>query len=336
MLGSPNNSGKCASNPDIRKSVEDHNVTLRPKRKHTDDLAETIDEVTSKVTTMMNDWKNELQDNFTKMKIEFESVLKADLDKLTTSLSSSFAEIKTEINTVRQEYNEFKKSVHSLELKHQETSKKISDLEDSLQFYSNQQETTNKKVDALTVERKAIQSLEARIQSLSSENQLLQIELNQNNQRDRLLNLEIVGVIEQKSENLLDIILSIAQHSGVSLFPQDVLEVNRVTPRSKQPGRPRNIIVKLRSRLLKDNMISGARKSPLTAKDLGLTDNTSRIYVNEHLTYLNKQLLKKARDFAKQHSFKYVWTKNGRIYVRKEDTKPAFQITQEKDLLKIR
>ena len=49
----------------------------------------------------------------------------------------------------------------------------------------------------------------------------------------------------------------------------------------------------------------------------GLSDN---LYINEHLTLSNKILYKEVRAAAKAKNYKFFWTKNGSIFVRKSDT----------------
>lgn len=147
--------------------------------------------------------------------------------------------------------------------------------------------------------------------------------------------MEIVGVPENKDENLSGIMLCIAKHAGVVISDEDILEINRVTPKLKQQGRPKNIVAKLKTRLLKDNIISGIRRNRLTTKDLGMHGSERPVYINEHLTQFNKLLLKKCRETAKLKQYQYVWSKNGRIYVRKNDTAPALQVLQERDILKL-
>ncbi|KAL0839882.1 hypothetical protein ABMA28_016505 [Loxostege sticticalis] len=328
MLRSPNK--LYNSDPELRTAVEQENVTHR-KRKHGEDFSEAFDDFTSKITDTLNNWKTEIHNEISQLKNNFESVLKADLVKL----NGSVADIKSEINNVRQEYQDMKKTVLSLDTKYKGTLKKIQDLEKSIEFSSDQMDDYNKKIDVLTQANNKIESLEAQITELTQDNKQLKLEMNMNNQRDRLLNLEIVGVTEGKDENLTAIVMSIAKHANVLLSSEDIVEVNRISPKSRQPGRPRNIVVKLKSRLLKDNIISGARKNRLTTKDLDLTSDVRPIYVNEHLTQQNKFLLKKCRETAKQKQYQYVWTKNGRIYVRRNDISPALQVTQDSDILKI-
>ncbi|CAG9137970.1 unnamed protein product [Plutella xylostella] len=157
----------------------------------------------------------------------------------------------------------------------------------------------------------------------------------ENDQRERQLNLEIVGLPELKEENLNETLIKIAKEVGITLLDSDIVHVNRITPRAKVPGRSRVIIAKMRNRLLKDNIISSARKSRLTTQSMGLGGEPKPVFVNEHLSMYNKQILRMAKDAARMKNHQFTWTKNGRIYVRKNDTSPAIRIITEDDLKKI-
>ncbi|CAH1977268.1 unnamed protein product [Acanthoscelides obtectus] len=51
------------------------------------------------------------------------------------------------------------------------------------------------------------------------------------------------------------------------------------------------------------------------------------VYVNEHLSLANKILFKEARTVAKNKKYKFVWTKGGQIFVRKDDTSKTIHIS---------
>ena len=57
-----------------------------------------------------------------------------------------------------------------------------------------------------------------------------------------------------------------------------------------------------------------------------------KIFINENLTYLKKKLFWKSKQKAKEAGFKFFWTMNGNVYVRKlNDDKPIL-IKNEQDL----
>lgn len=62
-------------------------------------------------------------------------------------------------------------------------------------------------------------------------------------------------------------------------------------------------------------------------------DNISdNIFINEHLSYGTKLILKQAKDMAKQNGFKYVWVRDGRVLVRKSDRSSVISISSDDDV----
>ncbi|CAG9121533.1 unnamed protein product [Plutella xylostella] len=181
-----------------------------------------------------------------------------------------------------------------------------------------------------------ISLLETEVKDLKYQNKALKLEMNDNNQRDRILNLEIIGIPEQSNENLMNIICALLKKVDDNITPDEIERAHRVTPKNKVQGRPRVVIAKLRSRMLKDTIISKSRKLQLTTKDIGIQGQPKQIFINEHLTQFNKLLLKKCKDTAKIKKYQFVWSKNGLIRMRKNETTPALLIKDEEDLLNLR
>ncbi|CAG5058838.1 unnamed protein product [Parnassius apollo] len=213
--------------------------------------------------------------------------------------------------------------------------KEIITFQKSVQFNSDWHDETTKKFKVLFELTKRTDNLNSEINNLKLQNQQLNRQMNINEQRDRMLNFEIVGIPESINEDLNNTILRICKHVGVKIDTNDILQVNRVSPKVKLPGLSRVIITKMKSRLLKDNLISLSHKNRLITKDIGLAGESRPFFINEHLTSHNKQLLKKCKDFATSSQYQFVWTKNGRIFVRRNDTSPGLQIFDEGDLKKI-
>ncbi|CAG5000508.1 unnamed protein product [Parnassius apollo] len=134
---------------------------------------------------------------------------------------------------------------------------------------------------------------------LKKQNTMLRTDINYKEQMERLLKLEIIGLREDKCENLKNIIIAVGNQFGVPWEHNDIIQANRVTPKTKIQGRPRVIMEKLRSRLLKDNLISASHKRRITTTDINLKGDCRPIYIIEHLTVQNKQLLNKTKETAK-------------------------------------
>ncbi|CAK1601496.1 unnamed protein product [Parnassius mnemosyne] len=152
----------------------------------------------------------------------------------------------------------------------------------------------------------------------------------------RLSNLEIVGLPENSKESISELTIKIASHAGIKLTNDQIVSAHRVQPMQNVGGRPKNIIVKLQNRTIKDNIISGLRKTKgITTSDIELVGPAKRFFVNEHLTPENKQLLKTVKSRAMAKSYKFVWVRNCHIFLRKNEESPAITINSVKDLLKI-
>ncbi|KAL4714499.1 hypothetical protein ACJJTC_017562 [Scirpophaga incertulas] len=94
------------------------------------------------------------------------------------------------------------------------------------------------------------------------------------------------------------------------------------------------ILVYFINKYAKEDFVAAARQKRLSPTDIGLP-GSHRIYINDHLTSSNKQLLSKAKTLARENGFQFVWVKHAKIFVRKDSTSPFFTVAKEKDLLKI-
>lgn len=323
MLRSPNK--RYDSDPDLSARVP-----LR-KRKHDEDLADTFKMFSESIMIKFDNMKVDFDKNLSLIKNDLKETIKTDLQIITETSQ----EMKNDISTIRKEYSAMRSLVQDIHLKHEELQKEVVSLQQSAQFTSNQQEELKMTVASLSKDVKRVDNFQKQLDELKIENAQLKLEMNSREQRERLLNIEIVGIPEVSNEDLIGTVRKIAKIVGVDITPADILTVNRVSPKIKKQGRPRVIIAKLASRLMKDNIISGSRKRRVTTSDLDASGNPHPIFINEHLTPHNKQLLKKCKETAKVKEYQYTWIKNGRIFVRKCDTAPFFQIATEEDMKKM-
>jgi archaellum component FlaC len=326
QTGEMNKDELSGSAPDLsseKTHQEERILANRRKRGHNDEFTEAFDHFTEKITAMINKWKVEVTHETSQIN-----------DKL-NKLNDASQDVKSELSSIKKDYLQIKNSVCGLQGTINDIQHEFSSVKDSVQFNSKQYDDVLKKLDDQSKEIKSIPKMNAEISELRKQNKKLISDFNANEQRDRLLNIELVGVPENGNEDLTKVILKLGEHSGINLTVTDIIQVNRVSSKSKVQGRPRNIVAKLRTRLLKDNVISQARKSRVTTKDLDIQGNITPVYVNEHLTLFNKDLLRKVKEVAVNKEYQYAWVKNGRIYVRKAPTMPAILVTEEEDLKKI-
>lgn len=146
-------------------------------------------------------------------------------------------------------------------------------------------------------------------------------------------NVEVQAVPEKRSENVLTIFKNICETLKVPIVETEIRACRRVSKVNSNSDRPRNILVTLSSPRQRDLVISAALRynkahpnEKLNSVNAGIIGQSSRIYVNEHLSSDSKKLHASARAFAKEKSYKYVWVRFGRIFVRKADDCDAIQI----------
>ncbi|XP_059045767.1 uncharacterized protein LOC131841464 [Achroia grisella] len=323
MQRSPQNK-RYESDPDL-------SILTSRKRKNDHDINESFRLFTENVLKKMEDLKGEFNCNLLQINDTLNNVIIKDLN----NLKEQTLELKTEVNNIRKDYSDIKTSYMKLDRRQNETHKEIATIQKALQFTCEQQDECTKKFEKMSNTIKSVDCFEEEINNLKLQNRQLISTINTNEQRNRQLNIEIVGVPEFTNENIKDSVIKIVNRLGMDIQASDVLQVNRITPKIKLQGRSRVIVAKLNSKLLKDNIISRARKTRLTTKDIDLPGEQKHIFINEHLTPYNKQLLKKSKDLAKVKKYQFVWIKNGSIFIRKDDTAHAIQIFTEEDLKKI-
>lgn len=181
-------------------------------------------------------------------------------------------------------------------------------------------------------------SLRSELDSYARRTRRLEEENARQQQWHRLQNIEIVGVPDTSHEDTVGVVIKIAEKIGVSLDVGEVEFAHRVRPRKTSGSTTAAIVARLRHRHVKDSIIAASRKHrSFKPSDIGLSGKSTNgnIFINEHLTKSNKQLLKECKLKARELEFKYVWTKNCRIYVRRNDTSPPIPIIINSDIAKM-
>lgn len=234
------------------------------------------------------------------------------------------SEVRNYLREIRSELSEFHSSVKSC-------NDRIKGVEDRLSI----------------LEQKFEENVPQNVDTLEDTISALREELNTRDQELLLNDIDIAGVPETTEVNLVHFVKVLATKLGTELQDGDIVHVERVGPVQRNmreidnsgtamPPRPRNIILRLARRTTRDQLISAARvRRVITTTDLELQGAPRRIYINERLTRTNRQLFGRAREAARHAHYKYVWTREGRIFTRKEDGRTVERVRSEKDLTKI-
>lgn len=205
----------------------------------------------------------------------------------------------------------------------------------------------NKKVAEVSVRLEAVERFQkesAGIQNNDFEDMIasLKIDLNDRDQEILCNDIEVAGITEEKNERTLHLAHMISKKLGVPLEERDIVHAERVgaVRRSDaQDGgapRPRALVVRLARRSQRDQLLAAARvRRGITTADMGLSSSARSFYVNERLTRHNRQLFHKARAEASRFQWKFVWTRDGCIYARKEEGAPRRRLRTEADITKV-
>ena len=145
--------------------------------------------------------------------------------------------------------------------------------------------------------------------------------------------LEVSGIPrsdEEDQDTVEKTVITISRHLGVDISVDDIDAAHRL---SKNPQA--NIIVKFRSRKIRDAIFSARSKlKGTTTKNLDIATERapSRIFINESLTPRRKELMYKARLMKKEGHFKFLWSRNGTIWLRVKENSQAVSIRSDSDL----
>ncbi|XP_028178552.1 uncharacterized protein LOC114365991 [Ostrinia furnacalis] len=324
VLRSPN---MRSDSPQPDLSLRDHDndsqIAYGKRKQPESECSAEISKLRQEMMSFLKDFSVAQTTNMNKMKEEIMSQLKDQLSGLQITSNKIIAEQ----NQLKSELKSFKKT----------TEGDIQALQDSLNYHSGRQDENVQKIQSIASEVTKVNNIGEDIRQLRNKVNDLQFELNTHQQRERLANLEITGLPQKTNEDLRDYLLKISNIAKCQLALEDIISINRVEPRSKLLDKPKVIVAKLRSTLIRDSIISGIRRNRgLTTVDIGLPGEPRQIYVNEHLTPLNKMLFGKAREATKKNGYRYVWVKYGKIFTRKDDTHPPVHIRTIEDISKIK
>ncbi|CAK1588705.1 unnamed protein product [Parnassius mnemosyne] len=238
-------------------------------------------------------------------------------------------EVKEIVQTVIQKemeslYNKMSKSIlDTLNKQLKDVSEELSKVKESIEFMNAEFEECKMESIAMKKSYKELQDENCKVKSAVQE---LTIRVNQLEQSARSSNAEIQCVPERKTENVLNIVKDICKVINCNISDDKIVNCTRIAKINRSSPRPRSIIVQFTTPFIRDQFLASAIKfnkidvsNKLNSTHLGIPGNKIPIYILEHLSPANKALHAAARIKAKENNFKYVWVRNGRIYMRKDD-----------------
>lgn len=209
----------------------------------------------------------------------------------------------------------------------------VQELEDSVSFVSKKYDTVLAEGSQCRKQTsecvKEVDALKATVVEQAAQIQHLQDEHNDIEQYSRRANLEIHGLPVEEDENLLEKLSHLADKLGVSGFSaSDVLAVHRLP--NKRDSAP-TVLVRFASVRNTETWLDARGKLHMLHQSGALP----KLFFNENLTKLNRDLYWQARTAAKEKDYKFCWVKRGKIFAKKHENAPLLRITKVADIARI-
>lgn len=305
-------------------SPSESNVTMRSKLPRSLPASPLVDEIVSSANTSNSNPESQYNKRFQSTpatSIDDETVLETTKSSLREIIRQEIASALKQ--TVAEQFKQF--------------SELISGFRASLDFY-------NEKYEDMKIE---LEQNSSKVQVLERENIMLQKSmqdltkrLNILDQHSRANNIEIQNVPENRSENLISTVLQLSKITKCQIQESDIAHCTRIAKKDTQASRPRSILVKLNTPRLRDTFLAASINfnknninNKLNTSHLGIAaENPIPIYVVEHLSADNKALHAATRLRGKELGYKYVWVRNGRIFMRKDDISERIVVTSQEFL----
>ena len=229
------------------------------------------------------------------------------------------------------------KKVYQLEI---ETLRaEVIEIKESQAFICNQYDSLKAEYDNLiernTLQKEEISNLKSLAAALKTQEIKDSIKVDELEQYGRRQNLEIVGVPEKEDENTNAIVLEVAKMLDVDIMSSHISTSHRL-PKKKASSRNNSgsspIIVRFTSRDIRNQVYANRTKARfVNLKNFSVSD-TKNIFVNENLIPTRKQLFWKTKQEVKNNSWKYIWTHNGNVFVKRDGNASITAIKNELDL----
>lgn len=215
----------------------------------------------------------------------------------------------------------------------------VQGMKDSMELINEHFEKFKSELERVLNENKVLKTENERLQRQCLENETrtkeLENRLTQCEQYSRRFNLEIKGVAQREHENIAEVMEKVGEVLEIPIPTSEIEVCHRVPTRN---GGPSNIVLQFKSRQKRDLVLEKARKKRITNHSLGVTTGpvgNAPVFVNEHLCPTQKRLLASTLARKRQFSWRFVWTRNGRILARKTDGSPTLHVSCDDDLLKM-
>jgi hypothetical protein len=229
--------------------------------------------------------------------------------------------------------NKLIKDVTDIKIQNSSIQQSNQEIEKSLQFLSDQFENVSARVENLEKQRKEhllhISSLEAKVEDIQRSFKSTTVEFRNVPRQSK----------EETTSDLCSLVQNTCKVLDVEVQLHEIKDIFRVKGKSGSTA----IVVDFTRVTKKQEVIRCAKsynrqhpQNRLNSTQIGIVGNPVPIYVSEGLTSKGRRLLYLARDFTSSAEYKYCWTSNGKVFIRKTDNSPHIEINSEADVMKLK
>lgn len=193
-----------------------------------------------------------------------------------------------------------------------------------------------------------VNALENQLSNYTTKMHLLEAENDKPNQQLNSCSITIVG-LPCKHDDIRDVVINTIKKIGVAIQYDDIVSIHEIFRNSntvssnkhKSKSLPRDLlVVKFSTIDIKNNILFNMRKTKsLSTKDLDviLPQNhpEQRIFIMHRLTAFQSQLYREAKKIKTTFNYKYLWCKNGQIYLRKSADSDVHRIHSLNDIFRL-
>lgn len=208
------------------------------------------------------------------------------------------------------------------------------DMFSSLNFLANGYDEFNNKIAKLEKENEVLKA-----ESRNFQRRLQYIETDYYYQQQLQLQnyITIHGIPRQHSEELIKTVIQTAGTLDVNITPNNIKSCRAIHNKNKSNASP-IIIVEFDDENIKNKIKTNYKNNgPIIAAQIikntkGTSDEHRKIYVNDYLCSYYKELFENTKKIKTTHNVKFVWTKNGKIFVRQKENSPIYKVKNYNDL----
>jgi hypothetical protein len=156
-------------------------------------------------------------------------------------------------------------------------------------------------------------------------------QLEQNNLSN---NIEISGVPPMEDEDLTTVLHHLFEHTDYQFTETTIKDAYRTKP-NKKSGLPGTIIATFDCHANKHRFMMKVKGKQLSSEFVR-SNHCRPIYINDHLTKVNKYLFYLARCMRRKGEIKFVWIDNGKVLVKKSEGMESIVVECPKTLDNLR